>query len=276
MPYMQIVPYTCHVYFQAVHTFLSWGSRVESLPSPRCCHCQQYQAFVIFSSNLWFYQREHTGVSINLFTVSASKASKWALKTQSQLSQTLKMVRRQWRTRVYVDLAAKRGGSLPIALVGVEISSRQCLPNWFAWFMVLVSYLLIYHTPQHQNRQKNKKITFWSPGEECWAGFINQQRFSDNCCQKLLPRQKGWSHCCPKYNMMITLPLLLTTNHCQKLLPRPKRSKYSYCCMKQLPQMPTNCHEEKDYHYWIVTWNLLEFFNNIFEYLDSGNHCSMW
>ena len=143
------------MYFQAVHTFLSWGSRVESLPSPRCCHCQQYQAFVILSSNLWFYQREHTGVSINLFTVSASKASKWALKTQSQLSQTLKMVRRQWRTRVYVDLAAKRGGSLPIALVGVEISSRQCLPNWFAWFMVLVCYLSINHTPQHQNRQKH-------------------------------------------------------------------------------------------------------------------------
>ena len=136
-----IINRTSH--FQAVHTFLSWGSRVESLPSPRCCHCQQYQAFVIFSSKLWFYQREHTGVSINLFTVSASKASNWALNTQSQLSQTSKMVRRQWRTRVYVDLAAKRGGSLPIALVGVEISSRQCLPNWFAWFMVLVCYLLI-------------------------------------------------------------------------------------------------------------------------------------
>ena len=42
-------------------------------------------------------------------------------KIKSQISQKnhhiLQQVRRQWRTRVYVDLAAKRGGSLPIALV---------------------------------------------------------------------------------------------------------------------------------------------------------------
>ena len=97
------------------------------------------------SRSAWCYQREHTGVSINLFSTVNRKVCSFVFTCKALLQDTktflifkyydhsqdyqnhithflLYQMKRHWKTRIYVDLAAKRGGSLPIALVFVRFT----------------------------------------------------------------------------------------------------------------------------------------------------------